>query len=195
MKYLNISLVLILFITMWSCSEETIQENESLTTFEESVAIIEQGTTQFINLTDNKNQIALTIEIVNFNSNFNLAKEYTIDYIQYNDNGQFNDKIAGDGIYTSVQSFSKEFNEINSELNEIIYNKGDLFKYSDKLTILLDERINEQQGLKSTAKITIKFGCSLRRATCPEYKSCWPFSSPCTCIEYYDCEGSIEWES
>ncbi len=195
MKYLNVSLILLLFITIYSCSEETIQENVSSTTFEESVAIIEYGTTQFINTTDDDNKIALTIELVNFNNNINLEKEYTIDFIQYNDDGKFNDKVAGDGIYTSVQTFSKEFQEINPELNEIIYNRGELFKYSDKLTTLLNEKINEQQSLKSTAKITIKFGCKLRRAECPEYKSCWPFSSPCTCIEYYDCEGSIEWES
>ena len=74
MKYLNISFLLIFFITIWSCNEETIQENESLTTFEESIAIIEYGTTQFINVADKDNQIALTIELVNFNNNFNLAE-------------------------------------------------------------------------------------------------------------------------
>lgn len=188
MKYLiKTGTLLILIIWSWSCTKDSITEIEPPATFEESVAIIDYGITKLIT-SDN---VALTLEMVNFNRDFDLQQEYTIDYIQYTDNGEFNDEVAGDGIYTSVQTFTDDLNE-GEVIDEIILNKGDDFKYTEELMNLVNERINEFRPLKSATGITIRIGCKVRVVTCPEYKSCWPFSSPCNCIHYYNCDASIE---
>lgn len=46
-----------------------------------------------------------TISIMNFDKNYQILDSYAIDNIDFNDDGKNNDLRAGDGIYTSVESY------------------------------------------------------------------------------------------
>jgi len=118
----------------------------------------------------------ITIEIVNYHPTKKLLPAYMINGLEYCDNGKYNDKVAGDGIFTSVQ-------------NVTVKNlpKGTGKKYT------ASPALKHQSANKSE----IKFGCKVRTVTCPEtnwWNSCWPLSSPCTCVEFYDCEVEISIE-
>lgn len=114
----------------------------------------------------------ITIEIVNYHPSKKLLPAYMIDGIEYNDNGKFNDEIAGDGVFTSVKKVVVKGLTKDVSLK---YSAATSFKYQ-----------SESRG--------ISFGCKVRTVTCPEtnwWNSCWPVSSPCTCVEFYDCEFEI----
>lgn len=117
-----------------------------------------------------------TIEIVNYHPTKKLLPAYMINGLEYCDNGKYNDKVAGDGIFTSV---------VNVRVTNLP--KGTAKKYTASPAL----------KYQSANKTEIKFGCKVRLVTCPEsswYNSCWPFSSPCTCVEFYDCEAEISFE-
>tara|TARA_R110001632_G_scaffold71453_5_gene165765 strand:- start:831 stop:1424 length:594 start_codon:yes stop_codon:yes gene_type:complete len=149
--------------------------------FEESVLFI-QDLSEFIGKSALKKP--LTIELINFNSKRKLLPAYKINGVEYSDNGKFNDKVAGDGIFTSVNSHSvKGSTKALSERGA----KSTKFKYTQQLSSF-------RSGKFGPSKLGIGFSCKVRLVTCPEsswYNSCWPLSSPCTCVEFYDCEVSI----
>lgn len=72
-------------------------------------------------------------------------------------------------------------------MNTIIVNKAELFNYEEALSKYLTD-IN--------AKRSIKLGCKVRNIKCPQtswYNTCiW--GSSCTCVDFYDCELSVEIE-
>jgi hypothetical protein len=143
---------------------------------------------------------AIIIEIKNFNSDLVLKTQYYIDGIQYTDDGQFNDEIAGDGLFTSIQTYLSK--NLKSGNNQDELNLGQNFKFNNELKSFLKEKYDyntttNNSGKSVARKSKIKFGCKVRTAECPEtswWNSCWPLSSPCTCVEFYDCEASIEIE-
>lgn len=125
------------------------------------------------------------MEIKDFSGNVELNEAYKINGIEYNDNGKFNDKVANDGIYTSVESYKI----INSEdvLTSLVINKAESFDYDEALSDYLSD---------TNSKRKIKFGCKVRNIKCPQtswYNTCiW--GSSCTCVDFYDCEFSVEIE-
>ncbi|NNK72799.1 MAG: hypothetical protein HKO94_06375 [Flavobacteriaceae bacterium] len=129
---------------------------------------------------------ALTITIVNFDNRFKLLPAYRIGDVEYCDNGQYNDVVAGDGIFTSVKKFNVN---LGKSTNGIEVSKGTEFKYEKEMQALLNTKFNDQRSSG------IKFSCKVRTITCPEtnwWNSCWPLSSPCTCLDFYDCELELE---
>ena len=133
-----------------------------------------------------KGKQALTITIVNFDNRFKLLPAYLIDGIEYCDNGQYNDAVAGDGIFTSVKKFNIT---LGKSATGIEVAKGEDFKYEKEMQAFLSSEFKDQRG------VGIGFSCKVRTITCPEtnwWNSCWPLSSPCTCIEFYDCEVGLE---
>lgn len=140
----------------------------------------------FLNSKNKNDQHVLTIEILNFNSMYKLLPAYNIDGIEYCDNGKYNDKVAGDGIFTSV-SLHRVISGSSTYTRNII--KSPSFKYDSSLNDVIDDKYT------SSNKTGIKFGCKVRIITCPDtnwWNSCWPLSSPCSCVEFYDCEVGIE---
>lgn len=118
----------------------------------------------------------MTIEIVNYHPTKKLLPAYMINGIEYNDNGKYNDKVAGDGIFTSVRNVTVKG-----------LPKGTSKKYNASSSL----------RYQSANKSEIGIGCKVRTVTCPEtnwWNSCWPLSSPCTCVEFYDCEVTISIE-
>ena len=114
----------------------------------------------------------------------------------------YNDIKAGDGIYTSVELFSKEVNDED----EYIY-VGKHFEYLDDFDLLLiknyghflNEIIEINNSYNQSAKTkgvvaSIKIACKIVTRECPEdkwYNKCL-FSSPCTCVYLEDCELTID---
>ena len=159
--------------------------------FEESVVFMQHGAKSTYNKQNKKNEYVLLVEIKDFSNKKLLCDFYIIDGIKYSDNGELNDINSNDGIYTSIEKFSYEVSKKSDTFDGIIINKSDKFKY-DQLYFLIYS--NPKLYAK---KVKIKLGCKLRTVTCPEtdiWTTCWPFSSPCTCVEYYDCEFEIEVE-
>nr|WP_314494659.1 hypothetical protein [uncultured Chryseobacterium sp.] len=150
--------------------------------FVNSVALLQQG-----GFEDrlNPEKTFLLMEIKDFSGNIQLNEAYQIKGIEYNDNGKFNDKVANDGIYTSVESFKIKNKE--EVLNSFIVNKAESFKYETALS----EYMTDVNGKRS-----IKFGCKVRNIKCPQtswYNTCiW--GSSCTCVDFYDCDISVEFE-
>ncbi len=155
-------------------------KNEALTAnqFLESVLVVRRlGDAN----SRSKTKKALEIELVNFNSSKKFLPAYLIDGIEYNDNGKFNDKIAGDGIFTSVTKHLVKGVPVDiSEIGSIAAQ----FKYQNQL----------KNYKSSTRGLEVTFSCKTRIVVCPEtswWNNCWPLSSPCTCVEFYDCEVSV----
>jgi len=142
----------------------------------------------FLNSKNKRDQHVLTIQILNFNANYKLLPAYNIDGVEYCDNGKFNDKVAGDGIFTSV-SEHRILSGSSTYITNVI--KSPSFKYNADFNKFIDTKYG------SANKSGIKFGCKVRLIPCPEtnwWNSCWPLSSPCSCVEFYDCEVEIEIE-
>ncbi|MGI9526836.1 MAG: hypothetical protein ACR2MS_06990 [Weeksellaceae bacterium] len=165
-------------------------------TFDNSVAIILYS--QSFKSKAKIGEEANIIEIRNFSNDFVLNSEYYIEGIQYTDNGEFNDEIAGDGLYTSIQTFPKDSRKSKNSLDKLSF--GQDFKFNKELKRYLKSKYGGQSGSNSRLPESggkMKFGYKVRTIACPEtgwWNSCYPLSSPCTCVEFYDCELSVEIE-
>lgn len=150
--------------------------------FEESVLVIED-LSEFMGKSILKKP--LIIELVNFNSGRKLLPAYKINGVEYCDNGKHNDKVAGDGIFTSVSSYSVKGSAASLSARGATSNR---FKYAQSLQSFRNGKYGSDQR-------DVGLSCKIRLVTCAEttwYNSCWPLSSPCTCVEFYDCEVSLK---
>lgn len=178
-----------------SCSNEGDITKESLDDFGSSVAIIN---TNDISKQDLSN-IPITVALINFNSNYMLEDKYKINDIEYSDNGLFNDEVAGDGIYTSVEKFdlSKSNNSLNIKNSDAFV--GSNFAYLEELKSWLNTDNNVDtyaKGPRPTASITVSVGCDIVTRPCPQttwYNTCW-FSNECTCVYLENCEAEVSIE-
>lgn len=183
-KFSVISTAILLLLAV-SCSQnEKINDTQiEHKKFLTNVAIVE--TNSVVVARGDNSKVALTIELFSPDKNYPLGSAVNINDIEYCDNGLFNDLVAGDRVYTSVKTFtssqpSSEFDLRISRANE--------FKYSDQLVQTLKKRYPKDARTKS-----IGVSCEVSLVTCPEtswYNSCWPLSSPCTCVHIGPC--SIE---
>ncbi|SRR5690554_4160772 len=144
--------------------------------FLKSVAII-QGGLELDPITAN---YSLFMTVKDFSGNYQLHDAFIIDGIEYCDNGQFNDEVANDGIYTSVDQYAIDASDVPRLRDNYFIHTGSDFAHESELQSFLNA---------AGPGFGIYFGCKLRLVTCPEtswYNDCW-FGSPCTCIEFYDC--------
>lgn len=114
----------------------------------------------------------MLIQFKNHHPTKKLLPHYVINGEKYSDDGNGNDASAGDGIFTSTNKFLPK---------NLPNNITKVHNYSTSYT-------------GPTSRI-VKFGCKVRLVPCPEnnwWDSCWPLSSPCQCVEFYDCEFEIE---
>jgi|SRR5690606_12039706 hypothetical protein len=189
-----LSLMAVVFVGfgLWSCSDNTAEDTNKKQKmnhfmFDESVVFLQNINSENLHI----------VEIINFNPDLKLEIEYSINDIKYTDSGEYNDKFAGDGIYTSIEA-----TEHSNEDYEVL-NIGENFKYTEQLNSYLKDRYgydleeiieNNTTNFKVKPKASIKVGCKIVTRECPEthwYNSCI-FSSPCTCVYLEDCELSIE---
>lgn len=152
--------------------------------FEQSVMVV----TDFSKFSakDIGKPLFVTVELVNFHPTKKLLPAYTIKGIAFNDDGKHNDQVAGDGIFTSVSAVKINNKSIDFKK---YYSKASGFKYETQF----DQYARSQMGVNQRLGISIT--CKTRIITCPEehwYDSCWPLSSPCTCVDFYDCEVEFD---
>jgi hypothetical protein len=176
-KLYTLGFSVFVFLTLFiaSCSKDDENkpnlEASHMERFEESVLlkssspVSESSSTKKIT-DDNMSYIAFKIE--NFDSEFILRPVYVIDGVDFVDTGDFNDQVAGDGIYASLQPQVLTNTKKSSE-NRIVM--SDKFKFKSK-----------------TSKV--KIGCKFRSTHKGES---W-FGNSCSggCIELYDCSFEIE---
>lgn len=183
-----VTLLSLLGLFFISCNENEISNEQfSKIGFDESVLILGEG----ISGESSKfgGEMPIKLDIVNFNPDFELEENYVIEGYHFSDDGKYNDEIAGDGIYTSLETFSTE-NGKSLELSRFEKNSiGGNFKFQDELNQYLENKGLSNKGEGSDG-FGIKFSCKLRLVSCSG-TPCWPWTT-CTCIEYYDCEISIE---
>lgn len=177
------SVITLTMVVLASINVNAQEKKNSLTLkeFSESVLIMQD----FTNVRINKSK-ALKIKILNFHSEKQLESAYMINGIEYCDNGKFNDKVAGDGIYTSV----KNIKVIKLQEKSVLLNMNEDFKHDKELNKYLDDKLNV------SSKTKLKVSCKMSLETCPEtswWNDCW-FGSPCTCIQFRDCEIEVEIE-
>ena len=173
---LRFSVFLLVALSIASCSKD--EENKSdleashMERFEESVLLKSSSVVSKSSVSSrdvNNQESYVTFKIENFDSEFVLRPVYVIDGVDFVDTGDFNDQVAGDGIYTSLQPQVLTSTKKNSE-NKIVM--SDKFKFKSK-----------------TSKV--KIGCKFRMTY--KGKSSW-FGNSCSggCVELYDCSFEIE---
>lgn len=197
MKKLSLFLFTALFaVIIFSCkTSDNKNEVDTLKEprFDEAVALF-QKVVPTKSLKDGETiEIVLTVDLVSFDENVPICNEYYIDSIQYTDDGQYNDLVAGDGTYTSIQSFQVNSDSLELKSGQIgmtYLHKGADFKYEKELAKYINTRYTEKAA-------GVSVSCKMRLVECPEtswWNTCWPLPSPCTCVEFYDCEVSVSLE-
>lgn len=144
-------------------------------TFEESVIIRLGERTTPKDAESGKS--ARTFTLVNFNKNYKLLPSYVLNGVEFTDDGKYNDKISGDGIYTSFELLKNIQPKINIT---------DYFFVSDNF---------QHNSAVSAAKVKVKVGCKIRyvrKGLTILGDNC--ATNCCGCLEIYDCEASIECE-
>lgn len=146
-KILKLSFaIIIVCITLYSCSNDEANQLVSKMTEAESLAFFKENISIFDARVRSLNETSFVKELylANFSEKNWDRNQIGFDNIAFQDNGKGNDLVANDGIFTSVETFN--FN------TEIIYRKGvevlsvmDVsitdpeFKHSDKLKKLKSE--------------------------------------------------------
>ncbi len=116
-------------------------------------------------------KFAQQVSLLKFDDSYVPLDSYILNNVDYTDDGQINDKVAGDGIYTSV--ISKPI----ASITDVPANMGfasDVFEH-------YDEAVNE---------FHISFKCKMRTT----YEGYSAMGFPCSwggCIEFYACKGEI----
>jgi len=184
MKQFNLIFVFTILFAAFSChSTEEAAPEFNKDQFLESVAIVGPFTTDLGNGTFSK-----TVEIKDMSGSLKLSGGFKINGSEYSDKGLFNDQIAGDGIYTSVEVFNSE--EVNQKLpEEVIAMVSPKFKYADEPIFSNYASINGR-----TQGGSIKIGCeSITLEECRD-EHWWDtdlFGEPC--IYLSGCSFDFEW--
>jgi hypothetical protein len=176
MKKILILTAILCSLTSCENNSEQLQDpkaefDKNIELFLESVEIIPQG--RVVNLEGTNSKI-FTLKL--HDSSYKPLKSYALDGEEFVDDGTYNDKIANDGIYTSVQTQNQT--EI-SNLKQYISIKSEKFKY-----------ISDQTNLKTNGG---EIGCKIRHVNTG--KSLFGFSCAANigCFELYDCSFKITW--
>jgi len=144
--------------------------NVKAQSFEESVLVITKGAISVDKL------YAQTVEVKNFDPSLRMESTLSLNFVDFNDDGRGNDKVAGDGIYTSVKLYKQP-------VEEGLVFKSDLFKYRKQLDALLNSN--------TTSKFSIKLSCKVRRV----HSGYTILGTDCAthwCVELYDCTVDVE---
>jgi len=190
MKHLfKIAFALILSLSFFACSEDNTENinNDTNNSFEKSIAILDTNS-KVEGKTSKSNLEALTIELINFNEDYSLNEAYKINDIEFNDNGLFNDAIAGDGIYTSVELFDPLENKSKEA--------GDKLSYSENFAFTEDLKKELRSRYEGKRDVGISVSCDIVTRPCPQttwYNTCY-FSDECTCVYLENCTGTVSIE-
>jgi hypothetical protein len=178
--------ILITSIALYSCNEnESLEptpkmtQAESLTFFKENMSIFDARVRNF-----DENQYVKELLLVNFSNKDWDYSNIEFDGTFYNDNGEGNDLVANDLIYTSDMKFEfTEFlpydkkNSIRSVMNTSIISSE--FKHSKKLKLFSINYIKSNSIKNISGKrlpISASVSCDVDSYCCAAYYSncyCW----------------------
>jgi hypothetical protein len=168
---------------MTGCSKDSENtsdlESNHMARFEESVLLKTLSPVNKSSLSSksgSSNESYNAFKIENFDTTFVLRNVYVIDGVDYVDTGDFNDKVKGDGIYTSLKPENNSTSEKTFE-SKII--KSDKFKFTNRFL--------------ASKTAGGKIGCKMRMVYGGEES--W-FGNSCDggCIELYDCSFELTWD-
>lgn len=173
MRKISIFILLGAVVMFNSCSKEETKvetkEEKNARIFEESVMIV---TTGRIYAADGNSARTFMLNI--FDKEYIPKISYTINGVDFTDDGKYNDQKAGDGVYTAVTSEGVK-------VNEKVQNYG-----------IVTDKFKANTGTAgSFPKPYVKITCKMR--TVYTGTSLLGFSCESGCIEFYDCEFEIGW--
>lgn len=197
--------IIIVSITLYSCSDdETIEpvtemtEAESLAFFKENMSIFDARVR-----TLNETSFVKELYLANFSDKSWDRDQIGFDNIAFQDNGEGNDLVANDGIFTSIKKFN--FNDkityrkdvkTLSVMDVIVISPE--FKYSRKLKDLKNNyeiqsisRLDNNFAAKSGPKASIKCDVDLCNSGCLA-DAIWD-GFGCICVS--NCSVSVEWDA
>lgn len=137
MKYFNLSLIFVFSLLLSSCSNDSVIADENMKAnsqeiaqpikqFEESVAVSILKTAE----KSKGSKVPVRLKLTDYSGLDILHPVYRFNGFEFSDTGKFNDEIAGDGIYTSVELIG--YNDEKSSAKAGIF-LSDNFKYRDQL--------------------------------------------------------------
>ncbi len=157
MRYLkNTILLVVIFVMVSNFAYSQVAEGKYI---DENVAIVDVSTIDV-----GKNMVASVITLKDFNGSQSLPEGFSLNGYTFMDNGNFNDRIANDGRYTSLET------AVNSNLK----NKG------KPNTIFTTSSFRYQNELNYQYR---GIGCTFERCGCPS--SCG--SCPACDMFSWDC--------
>ena len=116
-------------------------------------------------------EFAQQFSLLRFDESYTPLDSYIVNNVDYTDDGKFNDKVAGDGVYTSV--ITKPIASYVEVPFGIAFAAED-FEHHDE----------------AASEFHIKFKCKLRTT----YAGYSAMGFPCSwggCVEIYACKGEI----
>lgn len=164
--------------------------------FNEHVAFVEFGR-RSVSLT----KFVKTIELKAFYQPERLPQSFNLDGVTYMDNGQVNDLVSGDGIYTTGATYEKSVE--NALLGGKVYERSNLavvdpqFQHRSELALYLngtgDEGpVGDPTGLsKDGPTVKASIDCDVKFGTCGCYADEWGWCD-CCCVTFYNCKVHIE---
>jgi hypothetical protein len=157
MKYLKKTILFVVIFML--VSNFTYSQMADGKYIDENVAIIDVSTIDV-----GKNMVASVIALKDFNGSKSLPEGFSLNGYTFMDNGNFNDRKANDGRYTSKETKVNSNLKNNSKLNTV-FTTGS-FQYQNELNY-------QYRGI----------GCSFERCGCPS--SC----GSCPACDWYgwDC--------
>jgi hypothetical protein len=157
MKYLKKTVLFVVIFVM--ASNFTYSQMADGKYIDENVAIIDVSTIDV-----GKNMIASVITLKDFNGSKSLPEGFSLNGYTFMDNGNFNDRKANDGRYTSKETKVNSNLKNNNKLNTVFTTSS--FQYQNELNY-------QYRGI----------GCSFERCGCPS--SC----GSCPACDWYgwDC--------
>lgn len=182
-------LILLCIITISACSKNDASDLETQNMdsekFLQSVAFnLSLDNTKSNKLSENSNKKIINLKINNFNPNLTLEKAYIFNGVTFNDDGKYNDQIAGDNIYTSVQEVNVDIKKGKNLKNNITIT-DDSFAYNNELNSMKGGSVDGSAGVS----------CGISHGDCPSdggfWDSDWGTGWGCFGLKD-DCVGTIE---
>ena len=185
-------------LLLFSCTNEELEVGNKFVNdrnyFKENIAFLDariRGISQ--------EEFVKEIVLKDFSSLSKLPPSIGFEEGIFSDDGLINDLIAGDGIYTSKDSYSYTKSlasltkgEIKSVLDEVVIDKS--FKHRDQLNSTLkvkdqdaDNQVLESRGPVATIECDVEFG------TKGCYAQKWGWCDSC-CVTVSNCRVKIGWE-
>ena len=146
-----------------------VDQEKNTKIFLEAVEILPQGR---IKLSEGNYARIFNLNI--YNQDYHPRISYSLNGEEFTDDGKFNDLVAGDGVYTSVEKRSVDLEKPQFKQLSFVSEQFIFTKYEEKGSVTVGCKVRH-----------IRQGSSLFGVSCENWFGCF---------EFYDCEIEIEIE-